>query len=77
MFLLTIFCVYDLNAVSTDFLNFEEIIADPSITTNQTFYILNDLLKRLHNFACWDRHKIQATINIVLEDGLKEKILEM
>ena len=51
---------------------------DPKTTTyktkKMTFYIKDDLLKRLYSFAYWDRHSITESINIILTDGLKNKI---
>jgi hypothetical protein len=42
-------------------------------TKKATFYIKEDLLKRLHNFSYWDRHSLTEAFNIVLTDGLKGK----
>ena len=42
-------------------------------TKKATFYIKEDLLKRLHNFTYWDRHSLTEAFNIVLTDGLKGK----
>ncbi|HOD01766.1 MAG TPA: hypothetical protein PKN28_00345 [Clostridiales bacterium] len=42
-------------------------------TKKATFYIKEDLLKRLHNFAYWDRHSLTDAFNLVLTDGLKGK----
>jgi hypothetical protein len=42
-------------------------------TKKMTFYVKDDLLKKLYNFAYWDRHNITEAFNIVLTDGLKGK----
>jgi hypothetical protein len=42
-------------------------------TKKMTFYVKEDLLERLYNFAYWDRHSITEAFNKVLEDGLKGK----
>jgi len=42
-------------------------------TKKATFYIKEDLLKRLYNYAYWDRHTLTEAFNIVLTDGLKGK----
>ncbi len=42
-------------------------------TKKSTFYIKEDVLKRLYNFAYWDRHSITEAVNIALQDGLKGK----
>jgi hypothetical protein len=42
-------------------------------TKKATFYIKEDLLQRLYNFAYWDRHTLTEAFNIVLTDGLKGK----
>lgn len=50
---------------------------DPSSDTfgtrKMTFFIKEDLLKRLYNLAYWDRHSVTAAFNKALEDGLKGK----
>ena len=38
-----------------------------------TFYVKDDLLKKLYNFAYWDRHNITEAFNITITDGLKGK----
>ena len=51
--------------------------SDPKTTTyktkKMTFYVKDDLLKKLYNFAYWDRHSITESINIAMTDGLKDK----
>ena len=42
-------------------------------TRKMTFYVKQDLLKKLYNFAYWDRHNLTEAFNIVLSDGLKDK----
>ncbi len=42
-------------------------------TEKMTFYVKKDLLKRLYNFAYWDRHSVTEAFNIVIADGLKGK----
>ena len=42
-------------------------------TKKMTFYVKQDLLKKLYNFAYWDRHNITEAFNTVLSDGLKDK----
>ncbi len=42
-------------------------------TKKMTFYVKDDLLKKLYNFAYWDRHTITEALNLVLADGLKGK----
>lgn len=42
-------------------------------TKKMTFYVKEDLLKRLYNFAYWDRHTVTEALNKALEDGLKGK----
>ncbi len=42
-------------------------------TKKMTFYVKQDLLKKLYNFAYWDRHNITEAFNMVLSDGLKDK----
>jgi len=44
-----------------------------SNTVKMTFYIKQDLLEQLYNFAYWDRHSITDAFNMVLRDGLKAK----
>jgi len=44
-----------------------------SNTTKMTFYVKNDLITKLYNFAYWDRYTITEAFNIVLSDGLKGK----
>ncbi len=44
-----------------------------SNTAKMTFYIKQDLLEQLYNFAYWDRHSITDAFNMVLRDGLKAK----
>lgn len=43
-------------------------------TKKMSFFIKEDLLRRLYNFAYWDRHSVTEAVNTVLEDGLKGKI---
>jgi len=45
-------------------------------TKKMTFYIKEDLLQKLYNFAYWDRHSLTEAFNIVVRDGLKEKDLK-
>jgi len=42
-------------------------------TKKMTFYIKEDLLERLYNFAYWDRHSLTEAFNLVVNDGLKGK----
>lgn len=42
-------------------------------TKKATFYVKEDLLRRLYNFTYWDRHTLTEALNIVLTDGLKGK----
>lgn len=42
-------------------------------TKKMTFYIKEDLLGKLNNFAWWDRHSLTEAFNIVVTDGLKGK----
>lgn len=44
-----------------------------SNTSKMTFYVKKDLLKKLYNFAYWDRYSVTEAFNMVLEDGLKGK----
>lgn len=50
---------------------------DPKATTYKTkkttFYIKDDLLKKLYNFAYWERYNITEAFNSVLTDGLRNK----
>ncbi len=50
---------------------------DPETTTyktkKMTFYVKEELLKKLYNFAYWDRHNITEAFNITIADGLKSK----
>ncbi len=50
---------------------------DPETTTyktkKMTFYVKDDLLRKLYNFAYWDRHNITEAFNIAIADGLKGK----
>lgn len=51
--------------------------SDPKTTTyrtkKMTFYVKDDLLKKLYNFAYWDRHSITEAFNIVMAEGLKDR----
>jgi len=38
-----------------------------------TFYIKEDLLEKLYNFAYWDRHSLTEAFNLIVKDGLKGK----
>ncbi len=42
-------------------------------TKKMTFYVKQNLLKKLYNFAYWDRHNITEAFNTALSDGLKNK----
>jgi len=42
-------------------------------TRKMTFYIKEDLLQKLYNFAYWDRHSLTESFNIVVRDGLNQK----
>jgi hypothetical protein len=42
-------------------------------TQKMTFYVKGDLMKRLRNFAYWERQSITQAFNAVLQDGLKSK----
>lgn len=48
-------------------------VSDTFGTKKMTFFIKEDLLKRLYNFGYWDRHSVTAAFNRALEDGLKGK----
>ena len=47
--------------------------SDTFRTKKMTFFIKETLLKRLYNYAYWDRHTVTAAFNRALEDGLKGK----
>ena len=42
-------------------------------TQKMTFYVKGDLMKRLRNFAYWQRQSLTQAFNAVLNDGLKGK----
>lgn len=42
-------------------------------TKKATFYVKNNLLQKLYNFAYWERHSITEAFNLVLSEGLKGK----
>ena len=42
-------------------------------TKKMTFYIKENLLEKLYNFAWWERHSLTEAFNIVVSDGLKAK----
>ena len=42
-------------------------------TKKMTFYVKEELLRKLYNFAYWDRHNITKAFNIAIADGLKGK----
>lgn len=42
-------------------------------TKKMTFYVREELLRKLYNFAYWDRHNITEAFNITIADGLKGK----
>lgn len=42
-------------------------------TKKTTFYVKEDLLRRLYNFAYWDRHSLTEAVNKLLEEALKGK----
>jgi len=42
-------------------------------TKKMTFYVKEDLLDKLYNFAYWERHTVTDAFNKALEDGLKDK----
>ena len=42
-------------------------------TEKMTFYVKKDLLKKLYNFAYWDRYNVTEAFNKALSDGLKNK----
>ncbi|MCF6148086.1 MAG: hypothetical protein E3K37_05450 [Candidatus Kuenenia sp.] len=44
-----------------------------SDTTKMTFYVKNELIEKLYNFAYWDRYSVTEAFNIALSDGLKGK----
>ena len=50
---------------------------DPKTDTYKTrkmsFYVKNELLERLYNFAYWDRRSLTEAFNGVVEDGLRGK----
>ena len=60
-----------------DFKRKTDIVGDKnnvtSNTVKMTFYVKAENLKRLYNFAYWDRHNVTEAFNIVLADGLKGK----
>jgi tetratricopeptide (TPR) repeat protein len=45
-------------------------------TKKMTFYVKEELLDRLYNFAYWDRYSITEALNIALEHGLRDKNTE-
>ncbi len=47
--------------------------ADTFNTKKMTFYVKENLLEALYNFAYWDRRTITEALNKALEDGLKDK----
>ena len=47
--------------------------ADTFATKKMTFYVKENLLDRLYNFAYWSRQTRTEAINVVLEEGLKNK----
>jgi hypothetical protein len=44
-----------------------------SNTIKMTFYIKQDLLDRLYNYAYWDRLSVTEAFNIAITDGLTNK----
>ena len=42
-------------------------------TKKMTFYVKESLLKKLYDFAYWNRHSVTEALNIALTDGLKSK----
>jgi len=42
-------------------------------TKKMTFYIKENLLEKLYNFAWWERYSLTEAFNIVVNDGLKGK----
>ena len=42
-------------------------------TRKMTFYIKEDLLEKLYNYAWWDRYSLTEAFNIVVNDGLRGK----
>ena len=42
-------------------------------TKKATFYVKNELLQKLYNFAYWERRSITEAFNTALMDGLKGK----
>ena len=42
-------------------------------TVKMTFYIKQDILDKLYNFAYWDRRTVTEAFNTVMTDGLKGK----
>lgn len=42
-------------------------------TKKATFYVKENLLSKLYNFAYWDRRSVTEAFNAVLTDGLKGK----
>ena len=42
-------------------------------TQKMTFYIKNDLMQELYNYAYWERYNITDAFNLVIKDGLKGK----
>lgn len=45
-------------------------------TKKMTFYIKEDLLEKLYNFAYWGRYSLTEAFNLVVKDGLKGKIIK-
>ena len=43
-------------------------------TQKMTFYVKGDLMKRLRNFAYWQRQSLTQAFNAALQDGLKGKL---
>lgn len=42
-------------------------------TVKMTFYIKQDLLEQLYNYAYWDRMTVTEAFNTALVDGMKNK----
>jgi hypothetical protein len=42
-------------------------------TVKMTFYVKQELLDKLYNFAYWDRLTVTEAFNTVVADGLKNK----
>lgn len=61
------------NSIKPASLTVKNSPADKGVKTKMTFYIRGPLLKKLYNFAYWDRYSLTDAFNVVVSDGLKGK----